>query len=80
MPGYKHRPALAGDTAVWRYLDLPALLETIRIRQLRMTRIDRSSDPFEGSVPKRQIDDQVPLFSGTTFMQMTMVNVASWTP
>ena len=39
----------------------PAML---RDRQIRLTRIDAFPDPFEGSVPKKQIDDQVAIFWG----------------
>ena len=71
MPNYNHRPDVSGDTEVWRYLSLHAVIATIETRRLRMTRIDRFRDPFEGSVPKSQIDNQVPLFSGTAFMRNT---------
>jgi hypothetical protein len=57
---------MPGDTSVWRYLTLSAVIATIKTRQLRLTRVDRfqDDDPFEGSVPKRQMDDQNVLFSG----------------
>jgi hypothetical protein len=34
-------------------------------RRLRLTRVDQWPDPFEGSVPKQQIDDQVAIFGGS---------------
>ena len=49
---------------MWRYLTLSAVIETIKTRRLRLTRVDRFQDPFEGSVPKKQIDEQILLFSG----------------
>ena len=60
MPIYKNRPAISGDTPVWRYLSLSAVLATIKTRQLRLTRVDKFHDPFEGSVPKSQIEQQNP--------------------
>ena len=44
-------------------MSLEVLLQTLCAGQLRLTRIDKFADPFEGSVPKQQIDDQLPLFS-----------------
>ena len=49
---------MSGDTPVWRYLTLGAVIATIEARHLRLTRVDRFQDPFEGSVPKKQIEDQ----------------------
>jgi hypothetical protein len=51
---------------VWRYLTLKAVIATIEKRQLRLTRVDRFKDRFEGSVPKAQIDDQLLLFSNAS--------------
>jgi hypothetical protein len=50
---------MSGDTVVWRYLTLSAVIATIKKRQLRLTRLDRFKDRFEGSVPKKQIDGQI---------------------
>jgi hypothetical protein len=80
MPAYKHRPPKAGDTPVWRYLSLAAVFETIKKRRLRLTRVDTFRDSFEGSVPKKQIDDQVPLFAGANALQMMMNSVAAHYP
>ncbi len=63
MPTYKNRPPMDPDTPVWRYLSLNAVIATVRDRQLRFTRVDRFKDPFEGSVPKQTIDDQVLLLA-----------------
>lgn len=65
MPAYKNRPHIDPDTTVWRYMCLDAVVSTLRDRKLRLTRVDTFRDPFEGSVPKQQIDDQVVLFSHT---------------
>jgi hypothetical protein len=71
MPVYKNRPYMDPDTQVWRYFSLEALIATMRDRQLRFTRVDTFEDPFEGSVPKQQIDDQVVLF-GNAYQTRTM--------
>lgn len=63
MPAYKNRCPMAPETPIRRYLSLAAAVCTLRDKQLRLTRLDTFDDPFEGSVPKKQIDDQVPLFS-----------------
>jgi hypothetical protein len=67
---YKNQPPLGPHTEVWRYLSLDAVIETVRKRQLRFTRIDKfwENDRFEGSVPKQQIVDQLPLSAGYSQM------------
>jgi len=65
---------------VWRHLSLDAVVQTIRDRKLRLTRVDTFSDLFEGSVPKQQIDDQLPLFAGANFTRMIMTQVAAHYP
>jgi hypothetical protein len=80
MPAYKHRPPISGDTPVWRYLTLSAVIAIIKDRRLRLTRVDRFQDPFEGSVPKRQIDDQTPLFIGAASARAMMNSVAAHYP
>jgi hypothetical protein len=54
---------MAPETPIRRHLSLTAVVSTLRDELLRLTRLDTFDDPFEGSVPKKQIDDQVPLFS-----------------
>jgi hypothetical protein len=73
LPIYKNRPAISGDTPVWRYLSLSAVLATIKTRQLRLTRVDKFHDPFERSVPKSQIEQQTLLFIGVE-SRRTMMN------
>jgi len=68
------------DTAVWRYLSLAALVATAGDRQLRLTRLDTFPDPFEGSVTKQDIDNQVPLFSGHQAAMMMMDAVSMHYP
>jgi hypothetical protein len=80
MPAYKHRPPMSDDTPVWRYLTLRAVIATIETGHLRLTRVDRFKDPFEGSVPKKQIDDQIPLFIGAASARAMMNSVAAHYP
>ena len=63
MPIYKNRALMAPATELRRYMTLDALVHILRSQQLRLTRVDAFPDPFEGSVQKQQIDDQLPLFS-----------------
>lgn len=80
MPVYKKRPAMSDDTPVWRYLSLDAAITTIQSRRLRLTRVDTFLDPFEGSVPKTQIDSQIPIFSGAVSARAMMRSVAAHYP
>jgi hypothetical protein len=73
MPMYKNRVPMDPATELRRYITLDALVQTLQDRQLRLTRLDTFQDPFEGSVPKRQIDDQVPIFSSRNMDQMRSV-------
>lgn len=69
-------------TQLRRYLPLVALEQMLREKQLRMTRVDQfhDDDSYEGSVPKQQIDDQVPIFSGWNAMQSMYSQVAAHYP
>lgn len=80
VPAYKNRPQMAGDTSVWRYLTLSAVIATIETRRLRLTRIDRFQDPFEGSVPKKQIEDQNTRLIGAASSRTMMNSVAAHYP
>ena len=61
-------------TELRQYTTLHALVHMLRERQLRLTRVDKfRNDPFEGSVPKKQIDDQLPLSSSRNWVQMISV-------
>jgi hypothetical protein len=80
MPAYKNPPPMDPDTHVWRYLSLDAVIATVRDRTLRFTRVDRFTDPFEGSVPKQQMDDQVVLFGGAYHRRMIYRSVAAHYP
>jgi hypothetical protein len=73
VPVYKNRPSIPGDTPVWRYLSLDAVIATIKTRRLRLTRIDKFQDPFEGSVPDAVIDQQIPLFNAAA-SHLAMMN------
>jgi hypothetical protein len=71
---YKNRPHLEPHNELRRYIPLVALEDILRRRRLRLTRIDQfKDDPFEGSVPKQQIDDQVPIFSSSNAGLMEQV-------
>jgi len=65
------------DTPVWRYLSLSAVIATIKTRQLRLTRVDKFQDPFEGSVPKSQIDQQTVLLIGAESRRHMMNRTAA---
>jgi hypothetical protein len=80
VPAYKNRPAMSGDTPVWRYLTLSAVIATIKTRHLRLTRVDRFQDPFEGSVPKKQIEDQNTLLIGAVSRRTMMNTIAAHYP
>jgi hypothetical protein len=80
MPAYKNRRPMPGDTSVWRYLTLSAVIATIKKRQLRLTRVDKFPDAFEGSVPQQDIDNQELLFRGAASHRAMMNSVAAWYP
>jgi hypothetical protein len=72
LPVCKNRPPISDDTPVWRYLSLSAVLATIKTRKLRLTRVDKFHDPFEGSVPKSQIDQQFLPLTGAASARVMM--------
>jgi hypothetical protein len=72
--------AIAPSTPVWRYTDLTELEHVLRKRELRLKRVDQFADPFEGSVPKQQIDNQVPIFSSADAMEMMESCTAAQNP
>ena len=72
MPIYKNRLVIAPNYQVWRYMSLEAATTMLRDSQMRYTRIDHFEDPFEGSVPKQEIDNQILLFSGEQAAEMQM--------
>jgi len=68
--------ALPEDTPVIRYLSLAAVTDVLRDRKLRLTLVDhlrQTCDPFEGSVPKAEIDKQVVIFSGAYSNMMQQI-------
>ena len=71
---YKNRVSMDPATELRRYTTLDALVHILQYRHLRLTRVDKFRDPFEGSVPKKQIDDQVPIFSSRNAAQMMSVS------
>jgi hypothetical protein len=80
MPTYKNRVPMAPNTQVWHYTKLEAIIAMLRDRQIRLTRLDAFRDPFEGSVPKKQIDDQVAILGGATATEMMMRSVTTYYP
>jgi hypothetical protein len=67
-------------TELRRYTSLYALEHMLRDEELRLTRVDRFEDQFEGSVPKQQIDDQLPAFSSVNAMLMMGESVTAQVP
>jgi hypothetical protein len=80
MPAYKNKPQMPDDTPVWRYLTLSAVIATIKTRKLRLTRVDTFHDPFEGSVPKKEIEAQTIVLIGAASRQAMMNSVAAHYP
>jgi hypothetical protein len=46
----------APDAKIWRYLGLAHLLSTLQKGQLHFSRVDTFKDPFEGSLPKAEVE------------------------
>ena len=80
MPVYKNRPEVSPDEQPCHYTTLEAVVAMISGPKLRLTRLDTFDDPFEGSVPKQTMDDQVPLFAGSHAAAMMMQAVAAHYP
>ena len=80
MPIYKNRKPMQADAEVRHYTSLEAVVSMLRTGQLRMTRVDAFSDPFEGSVPKQTIDDQAIIINGSQAAEMMMASVAAHYP
>lgn len=59
MPANVMHPAVrdlqppTGDLKIWRYLDLPKLLDLFQTRSLHFARIDTLNDPYEATLPLR---------------------------
>jgi hypothetical protein len=60
---------------LWHYTSLDALKKILESKKLRLRRLDAywKDDPFEGSVPNKQIEDQVAIFSSRNMVQMMSV-------
>lgn len=70
MPTYKNRLPMDEGIELRRYITLDALVDILRSSQLRLTRVDRFEDHFEGSIPKKEFDNQVAIFSSRNAAQM----------
>lgn len=73
MEKYKNGRRMDDTTALRRYTSLDVVLKILKSQKLRLTRLDKFEDIFEGSVPKKQFDDQVVLFSSHSTMMMDQV-------
>src|SRR5438034_230342 len=64
MPVYKHDEfiPLTGEVNLWRYLDFDKFKSLLETRSLFFCRADKFSDPFEGSVPKKEADYRMTTF------------------
>src|SRR5215469_16255314 len=80
MSTYRNRPPLDPSTELRRYALIGELEDILKRRRLRLTRIDMFEDAAEGSVPKQQIEDQLPIFSGANTMLMMAEQVATYYP
>jgi len=62
-----------GNDIIWRYLNLDKFISLLERKSLFFCRADRFSDPFEGSLPKREADyrivnqEQASIFYGKPF-------------
>ncbi|MBS1994683.1 MAG: hypothetical protein JSS86_00175 [Cyanobacteria bacterium SZAS LIN-2] len=71
---------VAPGAPLWRYAHLIELRHVLSGQQLRLTRVDRFHDPFEGSVPNQQIEDQGVILRGGALMMMAMESAAAHFP
>lgn len=53
----------APNTKIWRYFGLPHLLLTLQKGQLHFSRVDTFKDPFEGSLPKAEVEAERDLYA-----------------
>jgi hypothetical protein len=72
MGSYKNQKPLDPDTQVWHYTSLDAVTAMLNAGQMRLRRIDAYQDPFEGSVPTKQVDDQLPIFASAAHMMQSL--------
>jgi hypothetical protein len=80
MPIYRNRTPMPDNTPVWHYTSLAAAIAMLDDGQIRLTRVDRFSDPFEGSVPKSTMEEQLVLLSGAQATQMQMSQISAHYP
>jgi len=59
---YKNRAEISPDISLWHYSSIDAIAAILRSHSLRLSRVDTFRDPFEGSVPKQQMEDETLLF------------------
>lgn len=77
MPIIKHDYCISFDEdyCIWRYIDLNKFKSLLETRSLFFCRADRFSDPFEGSIPKKEVEFRIKMmrraadFYGAPFNQ-----------
>jgi hypothetical protein len=75
MPTYKNCVGMAPIAKLWHYTSLAAITAILKDQKLRLRRIDTywEDDPFEGSVPKKQMDEQGMILGSQTEALMQTV-------
>lgn len=69
MPIYNHDNYLSLNTEVrlWRYLDFFKFKSLLETKSLFFCRADKFSDPFEGSLPKKEAECRIKTFKDQAF-------------
>ena len=57
---------------------IQAVIAMLRGRQMRLTRLDVFADPFEGSVPKQDIENQNVILGGAHARESVLKSIASY--
>ena len=66
MPYEEHpscRPPENPDAPIWRYMDFAKLVDLMERHSLFFCRVDRLGDPFEGSMPRRNVEGRAAHFA-----------------
>ena len=66
-----HNPPLS-DAILWRYMDFTKFVSILENRALFFARADKLGDPFEGSVPRRNVDLRPTLIPELSYQERTM--------
>jgi hypothetical protein len=75
MPTYKNRVAVRPAAQLWHYTSLDALKKILEGKKLRLRRIDTywEDDPFEGSVPMEQMNEQATILGSQAAALMKQI-------